>query len=205
MSPFFVTNFSLNIAMPLQYDFIDDNGNYDMLHPHIKHKHLRTAIDIGAWWGPWSLWWHDKVEHIEIFEPNEDILPKLKNNISNLQNCTLHEVALGDKNGHVSMDYVDHSGTYHINGTKGTIQIKKLDAFNFDNVDLIKIDAEGYELPVLEGAKETILHNKPWIQIEANKSGARYGRTKVDIANFLDSLGMKRKAKKWPDQVWYFK
>ena len=82
---------------------------------------------------------------------------------------------------------------------------KKLDAFNFDNVDLIKIDAEGYELPVLEGAKETILHNKPWIQIEANKSGARYGRTKVDIANFLDSLGMKRKAKKWPDQVWHFK
>jgi len=83
--------------------------------------------------------------------------------------------------------------------------MKTLDSFAFDSVDIIKIDAEGYELPVLQGAKKTILRNKPWIQIEGNKSGERYGRTKVDIKDFLVDVGMTRVTKKWPDQVWTFR
>ena len=103
------------------------------------------------------------------------------------------------------MQYADHSGTYHVTGQNGDNEIKTLDSFEFDRVDIIKIDAEGYELPVLQGAKETILRNRPWVQIEGNKSGERYGRTKLDIKNFLDDLGMTRVTKKWPDQVWTFK
>ena len=79
-----------------------------------------------------------------------------------------------------------------------------LDSYNFDSVDIIKIDAEGYEIPVLEGARNTIIKNKPWIQIEGNKSGERYGRTKLDIKNFLTQVGMVRVAKIWPDQIWKF-
>ena len=203
MSPFFVAVLSVNTDM--QYDFIDPDGNYDLLYPYVKDKSLRRVIDIGAWWGPWSLWWHDKVQHIEIFEPNQQIISKLKNNIKDLPNCTLHETALGDKSGKVSMDYVSHTGTYHIKDTNGSISLKTLDQYNFESVDIIKIDAEGYEVPVLEGAKNTILKNKPWIQIEGNKSGSRYGRTKLDINNFLVDLGMKRVIKKWPDQVWTFR
>jgi len=203
MSPFFVAVLSVNINM--QYDFIDQNGNYDLLYTYVKNKSLRKVIDIGAWWGPWSLWWHDKAQHVEIFEPNQQIIPKLKNNIKDLKNCTLHETALGDKLGNVSMKYASHTGTYHIKDTNGSISLKTLDSYNFDSVDIIKIDAEGYELPVLEGAKETILGNRPWIQIEGNKSGERYGRTKLDIKNFLFDLGMTRVTKKWPDQVWTFK
>ena len=65
----------------MQYDFIDQNGNYDLLYTYVKNKSLRKVIDIGAWWGPWSLWWQDKAQHVEIFEPNQKIIPKLKNNI----------------------------------------------------------------------------------------------------------------------------
>ena len=191
--------------MNIQHDFIDPDGNYDLLYPYVKDKSLRRVIDVGAWWGPWSLWWQDKAQHVEIFEPNEQILPKLKNNIKNFKNCTLHETALGDTPGNVSMEYTDHTGTYHIKDTSGAISLKTLDSYNFDSVDIIKIDAEGYEIPVLEGARNTIIENKPWIQIEGNKSGERYGRTKLDIHNFLIQLGMKRVVKKWPDQVWTFK
>ena len=190
--------------MNIQHDFIDPNGNYDLLYTYVKDKSLRRVIDVGAWWGPWSLWWQDKAQHIEIFEPNEQILPKLKDNIKNLKNCTLYETALGDTAGNVSMEYVDHTGTYHIKDTSGSISLKTLDSYNFDSVDIIKIDAEGYEIPVLEGARNTIIENKPWIQIEGNKSGERYGRTKLDINKFLIDLGMKRVVKKWPDQVWKF-
>ena len=189
----------------LQYDFLDKNGNYDLLYHYVKDNPIRKIIDIGAWWGPWSIWWQDKATSVEIFEPNKDILPKLMNNVGKLQNCTIHNMALGDRQGSVSMQCADHSGTYHVSGQNGDIKIKTLDSFEFDNVDIIKIDAEGYELPVLEGAKETILRNRPWIQVEGNKSGERYGRTKLDIKNFLDDLGMTRVTKKWPDQVWTFK
>jgi len=189
----------------LQYDFLDKKGNYDLLFHYVKDNPIRKIIDIGAWWGPWSIWWHDKATSVEIFEPNKDILPKLVNNVGTFKNCTIHRTALGDRHGSVSMQCADHSGTYHITEPKGDIEIKTLDSFQFDNVDIIKIDAEGYELPVLEGAKDTILRNRPWIQIEGNKSGERYGRTKLDIKNFLDDLGMTRVTKKWPDQVWTFK
>jgi FkbM family methyltransferase len=203
MSPFFVTVLSVNNDM--QYDFIDQNGNYDLLYTYVKNKSLRKVIDIGAWWGPWSLWWQDKAQHVEIFEPNQKIIPKLKNNIKDFKNCTLHETALGDKSGNVSMEYASHTGTYHIKDTNGSISLQTLDSYNFDSVDIIKIDAEGYEIPVLQGAKNTILKNKPWIQIEGNKAGARYGRTKLDIKDFLNGLGMTRVTKKWPDQVWTFR
>ena len=189
----------------LQYDFEDKNGNYDLLYQYVKDNPIRKIIDVGAWWGPWSIWWQDKATSVEIFEPNKDILPKLVNNVGTFKNCTIHRTALGDRHGSVSMQCADHSGTYHITEPKGDILIKTLDSFQFDNVDIIKIDAEGYELPVLEGAKDTILRNRPWIQIEGNKSGERYGRTKLDIKNFLDDLGMTRVTKKWPDQVWTFK
>ena len=189
----------------LQYDFEDKNGNYDLLYQYVKDNPIRKIIDVGAWWGPWSMWWHDKATSVEIFEPNKDILPKLINNVGKFQNCTIHRNALGDRHGSVSMQCADHSGTYHVTGQKGDIEIKTLDSFEFNNVDIIKIDAEGYELPVLEGAKQTILGNRPWIQIEGNKSGERYGRTKLDINIFLTDLGMTRVTKKWPDQVWTFK
>ena len=189
----------------LQYDFEDKNGNYDLLYQYVKDNPIRKIIDVGAWWGPWSLWWHDKAHSVEIFEPNKDILPKLVNNVGKFQNCEIHHTALGDRHGSVSMQCADHSGTYHVTGQDGDIEMKTLDSFVFDSVDIIKIDAEGYELPVLQGAKETISRNRPWIQVEGNKSGERYGRTKVDIKNFLSDLGMTRVIKKWPDQVWTFR
>ena len=189
----------------LQYDFLDKNGNYDLLYQYVKDSPIRKIIDVGAWWGPWSLWWHDKAQKVEIFEPNKDILPKLVNNVGKFQNCEIHHTALGDRHGSVSMQVADHSGTYHVTGQDGDIEMKTLDSFAFDSVDIIKIDAEGYELPVLQGAKETISRNRPWIQVEGNKSGERYGRTKVDIKNFLSDLGMTRVTKKWPDQIWTFR
>ena len=191
--------------MTVKTDGTDRNGNYDMLTKHLGDKKLRRIIDIGAWWGPWSLFWQPHSEKIEIFEPNEIILPMLEHNISKFDNCTLHNVALGDKKGTVSMAYESHSGTNHITSLDGNIRLNTLDSYNFTDVDVIKIDVEGYEIAVLEGAKRTILQQKPILQIEANNSGKKYGKTKTDILNLLTEWGMTRIEKKWPDQVWAFK
>ena len=47
-----------------------------------------------------------------------------------------------------------------------TIQVKTLDSYNFKNVDIIKMDVEGYELFALEGARETIERCLPVVQLE---------------------------------------
>jgi len=222
MSPFFVTEIPVNKCMQTcnevrcqrikvdkvikkcHKDFWDDQGNYTLLHSHLKNKTFDRIIDIGAWWGPWTMCWRAMATDVEIFEPNKKILPMLRQNIEPFENCHLHQVALGDVPGNVTMKPSSHSGTYHITDDNGNVDIKTLDSFNFDCVDIIKIDAEGYEIPVLQGARETIVKNKPWIQIEANKASHRYGYTKKMLHEFLLDLGMVRVAKKWPDQIWKF-
>jgi FkbM family methyltransferase len=44
--------------------------------------------------------------------------------------------------------------------------VKKLDNYEIDNLDFIKIDVEGYENKVLEGGMELISKHKPYILIE---------------------------------------
>ena len=190
--------------MTVQKDGTDKRGNYDILLKHVDRK-LRRIIDVGAWWGPWSLFWQSHAEKLEIFEPNKKILPMLEHNISTFKNCQLHKTALGESNGTVSMAYDTHSGTNHIIDSKGNTDLKTLDSYNFTEVDIIKIDVEGYEIPVLKGAKYTIITNKPIIQIEGNSSGNRYGTHKKQILELLTRWGMTRIEKKWPDQVWTFK
>ena len=184
--------------------FEDHKGNFLFLWPYVKDLKLRRLIDCGALIGSWTINWYDRCEKIEAFEPNLQILPGYKNNTKHIKNLSLHEVALGDNPGTVAMDYGAHVGTYHVTKSNGPIEIRTLDSYNFQDVDVIKIDVEGFEVPLLDGAKETILSNRPWIQIEANKTGERYGRPKTKILEKLASFGMKRVAKKWPDQIWRF-
>ena len=49
----------------------------------------------------------------------------------------------------------------------GEYDFVTLDSLNIpEKIDLIKIDVEGHEIETLEGAKNTILKNKPIIVIE---------------------------------------
>ena len=68
------------------------------------------------------------------------------------------------------------------------VSIKKLDSLNFFNshskVDFLKIDVEGYEYEVIQGAKKFIDFNSPkFIQIEINWHQLF---KKVNLLNFLN-------------------
>lgn len=62
-----------------------------------------------------------------------------------------------------------------------------LDSYNFTNVDIIKIDVEGYELEVLKGATQTIETNRPIVQVECVETQPRaFGTTIQDLFDYFN-------------------
>ena len=47
-----------------------------------------------------------------------------------------------------------------------TVQLRTLDSYGFEDVDIIKVDVEGHEFDVVLGAEQTILKYQPVVQLE---------------------------------------
>jgi FkbM family methyltransferase len=97
---------------------------------------------------------------------------------------TPHNIGLGDVAG--TFDILikkDNAGHNHIENIhvplvsgkarsrkiepeKVTVDVKTVDSFDFQDVDIIKIDTEGYEFPIVKGAEQTIMKWKPIVQLE---------------------------------------
>ncbi len=134
------------------------------------------AIDIGANVGVWSYWLSKYAKQVESFEPNPKIFNALKN--IKIKNVNSYNIALSNKTG--SVDLLIPKGrkgfsnqgaslsSIKVQGEHKSISIeaKQLDEFNFLDVDFIKIDVEGHEHEVIEGARETIKKFKPTMVIE---------------------------------------
>ena len=133
---------------------------------HVKNK--RTALDIGANVGLWS---RDLVKHFEqviAFEPVAMFRECLERNVA-ASNIIVESVALGDTEGQVNMIITEgNTGHTHVdpNSVNGDTKIIQLDSLDLQNVDYIKIDCEGFEYRVLQGAKETIKRCRPVVVIE---------------------------------------
>jgi FkbM family methyltransferase len=109
------------------------------------------------------------------------------------------EYALGAFDGTITMeqktnecsrgDAVLQKGKATNNPTQ-TAQQRTIDSFGFENVDLIKIDVEGTELFVLQGAVKTITQYLPVVQVELRDTHCkRFGYQCDDIINLMMSLG----------------
>ena len=75
----------------------------------------------------------------------------------------------------------------------GNITLKTLDEHELTDVDVLKVDVEGLEIDVLEGAEKTIARCKPIIVIERCVfNSERFGLDKMASHNELNRQGYKR-------------
>lgn len=125
---------------------------------------FRHAIDVGAHVGTWSRVFARCFAKVTAFEPNDAAADCFDMNvIDNQCDIKLHRVALGHKHAMVGLTR-DDVLTRVKRGDE--VAMCMLDDFNFQEVDLIKIDVEGFEERVLRGAEATIRNNKPLLIIE---------------------------------------
>lgn len=66
------------------------------------------------------------------------------------------------------------------NKSEISVAVKTLDSFNFEDVDIIKMDIEGWELYALQGAEQTINKYRPIIQIEIMPNSCRRAGYEAD-------------------------
>lgn len=136
------------------------------------NKVPKTFIDVGANYGFVSLeFLHNFCQKSILFEP---LIPNyicLKETFYNLNfDVIIHNIGLYNKEDVLKFKYEKtKSGVSHIS-LDGNLNIKvnTLDSFNIEEVSIIKIDVEGFEIEVIEGAVKTLRKFTPIILFECN-------------------------------------
>jgi len=153
----------------------------------------RTAVDVGAHVGITAYQMSRSFEQVHAFEINPKIYECMKYNLKqrNVDNVTTYPYGLGAREESVSIKTTNKSFSTHINPSQreGDIPVKPLDMFNLQNVDFIKIDAEGYEPFVAQGGLKTIERCQPIILYECKDHPTRYGFHADSIRQILAPLG----------------
>lgn len=153
---------------------------------------MRTALDVGAHIGTWAYNLAPVFRTVRCFEPVQEHRDCLTMNLV-AENVYIMPVALGDRAGMVTM----YTGPNSTGDTwvdpkvpGGSVQMMTLDSLEYDDVDFIKIDAEGFEEPILRGAAKTIRKCAPVICVEQKRDFPRkYGLQPQGAVAYLETLG----------------
>lgn len=167
----------------------DDSGEgvaIKYVQQKLKNEKQVTVFDVGANVGTYSILLHNifkEKAQVFSFEPSVKTYRKLVENTRQLPGITVHNFGMGSEDATLTLfSNKDESGlasVYHrkldhldidMNKTE-EIEIKTIDGFcnqnNISHIHFLKIDVEGHEMKVLEGAKKIIgSKNVDFIQFE---------------------------------------
>lgn len=134
---------------------------------------------------------------IIAFEPQRQLFQAVGGSLAlnGYDHVYLHNVGLGSDPGIAQLPKIDYSvvqdfGTVQLSDettveedgwmNDRVVDITSIDAMDLPRLDFFKLDVEGYEVPALIGALNTIKTHRPWIWVEYFITGA---------ANIKQALG----------------
>ena len=171
---------------------IEDYQHSELMVAMSHCSRIRVAVDIGAHVGLTAFQMAKSFDHVHAFEINPPIYECMVHNLKDrCNNVTTYPVGLGQRKHNVSIKTTNKSFSTHVapDVDGGDIQVMPLDFYNLQDVDFIKIDAEGYEPFVAQGGLETIKRCLPIILYECKDHPIRYGHNADTIRHILAPLG----------------
>jgi len=165
--------------------------------------HGDVFVDAGAHCGTWTLRLAHCFRHVVAFEPHPDNYETLS--LDAPSNVTSAKLGLSRVSGKGALFLYDSPGHSAIGGSPvmdgiactGQIEITTMaldEWFLPGRLDLLKIDTEGHEMEVLEGARETLRRDRPRLCIENHSLELR--RRAIE---FLSSIGLSD-VNIWPEE-----
>jgi FkbM family methyltransferase len=173
-------------------------------------RDLRTIIDVGANQGQFALASTKRFPNAKVisFEPLPELYEQYKANLGKLHRVKIHNIALGSKVGIIDFYRNDHS---HASSalpisdeqknalpetaitTKIHVAVNRLDEVlsesELSGSTLLKLDVQGYERNVLEGATQ-LLPRIDYLVFEASFTPMYIGEPLFDeMHSFLKDIG----------------
>ena len=163
-----------------------------------------VAIDGGANVGFWAQKMAEKFDDVYAFETDKDTFNCMKENCPTVhaRNCGLSDeigkkvLADGLNNKSMGTHLEASVGNNNLEGRAKSsrrndrvhIPTVTVDSLELPSLGFMKLDVEGHEAQVIEGARETLLKYKPIVMIEYKPLlNTRYGT--ADPAKVLEDLG----------------
>lgn len=151
-----------------------------MMDPEYEKRHRTTIlthipkkevfVDVGANIGVWSLPMSTYFSKVYSYEPSNANRPCLEKNVNG--RTEIRPYALGNENKKVSFhEEIKNCGNSKIWTDVGGAETYEVDMVRLDdqgikNCSLIKIDVQGFELGVIQGAENLIKTQQPWVIFE---------------------------------------
>ena len=145
--------------------------------PWLRQQGIQAILDVGAHQGETALAYHEAMPEAKIysFEPQADIFAQLQASVQHIPNIEVFNFALGETTG----EQIFHKNSFSPSSsllpldnlhkemfpfaaetTEVSVQVKRLDDIapdlNLESPVLLKMDVQGYEKHVLDGAQNTL-------------------------------------------------
>jgi FkbM family methyltransferase len=128
-----------------------------------------TAVDVGAWYGPWTRGLRRIADRVVAVEPTAELAGCLR---AAYPDVRVIEAVASDHAGTAELFLpsggpgVGTSSVEYGSGTPVTVARVTLDDLDLRDVRFVKLDVEGHELPALRGAERTVRRDRPLLLVE---------------------------------------
>jgi FkbM family methyltransferase len=197
---------------PNGYDMGMFYGYQDAFDDALTDK--RVAIDVGASYGFVTKFLSERFDRVISSEVVPSVRHCLKENVKNqnMSNVEILEFGFSNQNGTLDIyfneRYSGHS-SFIQNEAAGNITtscvVRTIDSCDYDVVDYIKIDVEGHELEVLQGAINTLQKCKPMVSIEVSLNDPTRLKMAFEACMLLENLGYTYHSTATNDFIYIFK
>ena len=152
----------------------------------------RVAIQAGGHIGTLPVYLADRFERVYTFEPDPENFAAMAVNCHARAPGRIWSAQgiLGNKRRPVALlTSTKSTGQHRVAKGAGHVPTFRIDDLGLEQVDAVFLDVEGFEIPALQGAHETLARCRPVVVAELNKRATEQGFEMGDLQSLMRCEG----------------